>query len=178
MAYPWENGVLQIAIDGAQKVSAVAWAGVDKKTGNAIRGSFRSPDILDAAEVEAKLQAVAAKCSYTSVRAAVEYPRWNAGASQTVRAAANAYVRLLRRVFPGVVIEKVDPNVWQGKFGYRNRSAKQSTKEFSIFLAEQAYGWRVDGDHDRADAAMILEWLRQTPPAQPKPKKKKVSRKR
>lgn len=179
VTYPWEEGVLFIGFDPAQRVSAVAWRGRSKESGKVVQGSRLTPDILDALQVERTLRAVGEEIDHQKVWVAIEYPRWNAGASQTVRAAANTYVRLIRRVFPRAEIVKVDPNQWQGFFDFKNRPPGQSTKEFSVWVATRAYGWSISEEHDRADAALILEWLRANPPARkakPRPKKKKPAR--
>lgn len=174
--FPWEVGVLILSIDPATKVSALAWRGQNKE-GKIVCGSCQVEDILDSDKIEVKLRQIAGAFIYEKVWVAVEYPGWNAGASQTVRATANIYVRLVRRVFPKVEVVKVDPKVWQGHYDFKNRMPGQTTKEFSLWVCQNAYGWAVEGQHDRADAALILEWLRVNPPA-PKPKTKKPTKKK
>lgn len=171
-SFPWEQGVLYIAIDPAQRVSAVAWRGTSKESGRISCGTAMTPDILDAHEVEKLLRRIGDDFLWDRVVLGVEYPTWNVGASQTVRAAANSYIRLVRRVFPKVDVVRVDPNKWQATFSFKNRKAGQSTKDFSLWVATTVYGWAVGGEHDRADAALILEHVRANPPA-PKPKKVK-----
>lgn len=177
MNFPWEEGVLLFAVDPAQRVSAVAWKGVSKETGRNTSGTRRVGDILDAHEMEAVVRQVSEKVIYTRVWLAIEYPTWNAGASPVVRAAANAWIRLFRRLFPSGTLEvvRVDPNKWQGALGFKSRAAGVSTKDHSIWLCQKVYGWAVEGDSDRADAALILEWLRTSPP-QPKVKKPRKKR--
>lgn len=174
--YAWEDGVLLIAVDPAQKVSAVAWRGRSKDTGRAVQGTKLVADILDSSQIDKVIRSASQGLDFQKVWIAVEYPKWNAGASQTVRAAANTYVRLLRRIFPRAEVVKVSPEVWQGFFQFKNRPPTQSTKDFSLWLATKAYGWAVGAEHDRADAALILEWLRANPPA-PKPKQKSKRKK-
>lgn len=177
MNFPWEEGVLLFAVDPAQRVSAVAWKGVSRETGRNIAGSKRVGDILDSHEMEAVLRQVSEKVIFSRVWLAVEYPTWNAGASPVVRAAANAWIRLFRRVFPSGTLDvvRVDPNKWQRALGFRDRQAGTSTKDHALFLCQKVYGWAVENDPDRADASLILEWLRANPP---QPKVKKPRRKR
>lgn len=175
MKLPWNNGVLLVAIDPAQLVTGIAWSGQDAE-GKPLEGTRRFGDILDAAQLGKLLEALKTSCAFTSVRVAVEYPKWNAGASPVVRAAANTYIRLVRSVFGSKVdVVRVDPNEWHRLFGFKDRAASQTTKDFSLHLAERVYGWVCEGQHDRADAALILEWLKCNPV---QPRTSAVKRKR
>lgn len=177
MNFPWEEGVLIFAVDPAQRVSAVAWKGVSAETKRNFAGTRRVGDILDSHEMEQIVRSVSEKAIYTRVWLVVEYPTWNAGASPVVRAAANTWIRLFRRIFPSGTLDvvRVDPNKWQGALGFRDRQSRTSTKDHSLFLAQKVYGWAVEGDPDRADASLILEWVRSNPP-QPKVKKPRKKR--
>lgn len=173
--FPWEKGVLILAVDPAQLVTGLAWSTADAE-GRPLQGTASFGDILESADMEKHLRRLVEASVHERVWVAVEYPRWNAGASQVVRAAANTYVRLLRRVFGSKLeVVKVDPNVWQRAFSFSGRRAGQTTKEYSLFTAERVYGWVCEGIADRADAALILEWLRANPipPKAPKSKKRK-----
>ena len=169
--YPWEEGALTLAIDPAQLVTAIAWMG-RSPDGGIVRGVTSIGDILEAGKITRLLESLGDTVKFDRVVLGVEYPRWNAGASQTVRSAANTYIRLVKKVYPKVRVRKIDPNEWQALFGFRARAKGVSTKDHSMWIATRAYGWKIDGIHDRADAALILEYLRQNHP-KPQPKKKK-----
>ncbi|MEQ1761591.1 MAG: hypothetical protein ABL984_00465 [Pyrinomonadaceae bacterium] len=171
--FPWEVDVLYLAVDPAQLKSAFAYSGIDSE-GNRKRGVFRVDDIRYASTVEARLVEISEGLVFSKIVLLVEYPKWNAGAAQTVRAAANVWVRLVRDLFPRKVeVRKIDPNEWQKTFSYRGRAEGTSTKDYSLWLARKAYGWEVETS-DEADAAMILEHGRTTPPT---PRKKSVRKK-
>lgn len=173
--FPWEEGVVYIAVDPAQKKSAFAWSLV-APDGKREKGVFRVDDISWAQIVRDRLRQIVDPSQYPKRRIVllVEYPKWNAGAAQSVRAAANVWVRLFKDLFPRKVeVRKVDPNEWQATFSYRGRAKGQSTKDYSLWLSTKAYGWTVETE-DEADAAMILEHGRTTPPtARKKPVRKK-----
>jgi hypothetical protein len=172
--YPWELDVLTIGIDAAQRSAAVAWIGRTAE-GEIVRGVESIGDIVEAQRIEHRFEALAQTLSFRRVVVAVEYPRWNAGAAQTVRAAANAYVRLARRAFPRrASVRRIDPNEWQAAYSFRSRGAGVDSKQYSTFVARTAYGWDVRNDHE-ADAALILEYARANPLGNPP---KKSSRKR
>lgn len=148
---------MYIAIDPAQKVSGVAYSGIDAQ-GERVTGTASINDILDAGEICELLGRLKADCVFETVTVGVEYPFWNAGAAQTVRAAANTFIRLVRRVFDKPLVVRIDPNQWQNFFQYRARGP-QSTKSFSLTLVNTVYGWNLE-NHNEADAALILEYLR------------------
>lgn len=172
-AYPWEVGAIYVAVDPAQKKSAFAWSGYDSD-GNRRRGLFHVNDIRYASTVESRFSEIADVLVYSKIVLLVEYPKWNAGAAQSVRAAANVWIRLFKDLFPRKVeVRKVDPNEWQATFSYRARAEGQSTKDYSLWLSTKAYGWTVETE-DEADAAMILEHGRTIPPT---PRKKSARKK-
>lgn len=172
-AFPWEEGTFYLAVDPAQLKSAFAYSGYDLE-GHRIRGVFHVDDIRYASLVEARLSKIADTFAFSKIVLLVEYPKWNAGAAATVRGAANVWIRLVRDLFPRLVeVRKIDPNEWQSTFHYRARGDGLSTKEYSLWLAKTAYGWDVS-TADEADAAMILEHGRTTPPTpRKKPGRKK-----
>jgi hypothetical protein len=173
-AFPWESGTLYIAVDPAQLRSGFAYSGFNSK-GERVRGVLRVDDIRYASEVESRFVIIASGLDFSKVVLAIEYPKWNAGASQTVRGAANVYIRLFKSIFPRIMeVRKIDPNEWQKSFNYRGRPTGQTTKDYSFWLATQAYGWWEVMTSDEADAAMLLEYARITPPT---PRKKPVKKK-
>lgn len=163
---------LLLGIDGTQKVTGIAWLGVSRLTGRAVVGTEQIDDILDSKEAEELFRDLSEELVFSKVWVAVEYPRWNAGASQVVRAAANSYVRLIKRVFPKAEVVKIDPNKWQGFFSFKARPQGLTTKDYSLWLADKAYGWPVGKSHDRADASLLVEYLKANPPPE-KPKRTK-----
>lgn len=181
---PWELDILYVSVDPAQRTSAFAYQGYDEE-GRRHRGAFHISDIRFAAIAQDHLEALPTFLKFKQIVVAVEYPTWNAGASQVVRGAANTFIRLIKDIYAGrkVVVKKVDPNEWQRTFCYKDRSKKQTTKEYSLFLALKIYDWKVT-THDEADAAMILEHIRYIPPElltipkRPKQTKKKPNRNR
>lgn len=173
--FPWEEGVLLIAVDPAQKKSAFAYRGRGRLSREVVSGVFHVDDIRYANLVEEQLSKIAEEVDFSKVVLGVEFPCWNAGAAGTVRAAAHVWIRLVKALFPRkVVVSKIDPNTWQGEFRYRDRPSIFSTKTYSVWIATKAYGWEIDTE-DEADAAMILEYLRTHFPAPPKKKSKKLS---
>lgn len=150
---------LLIGIDPAQKRSAVSYRGTSRKTKKVTKGVKAIVDILDSSDIESLLHVLNDHYICDRVCVAVEYPKGNFGSSQTVRAAANTYIRLVKRVWKKAEFTKVEPKTWQHQFGFKDRG-KMTTKEFSLFICEKAYNWDLDGDHDKADAVLILEWLK------------------
>jgi len=170
--YPWEENVLVIAVDPAQIRSGFAYRG-RAADGLVVSGVFHVDDIRFANVVEDRLREIAEEVVFSKVILGVEFPCWNAGAAGTVRAAAHVWIRLVKALFPRKVrVSTIDPNRWQKEYNYRDRPSTWSTKEYSRWLAEKAYGWRVETD-DEADAVMILEYLRtHFPPPPPKKARK------
>lgn len=162
--FPWERDTLYIAVDPAPRQSGVALSGYDAG-GYRYRALFHVGDLVEAGLADERIRSVATHVTFTRVVLLVEYPRWNVGAAQSVRVAANMWVRLIKAIFPRRVdVRRVDPNEWQSTFDFRRRASSQSTKDYSIWLATRAYGW-TPVTADEADAALILEHGRVTPPA-------------
>lgn len=171
MRYPWEEGILYVGVDPAQLKSAFSAQGFDRNQSR-VRECFHIDDIRFAAWVGEWIIAFETKIEFKKVVLLVEYPTWNAGAAATVRAAANVWIRFFKDLYPRKVeVRKVDPNVWQKTFSYRDRPENLSTKEYSLWLSKKVYEWAVETE-DEADAAMILEHGRLTPP---KTRKKKAN---
>jgi hypothetical protein len=172
--YPWEDGVLLIAVDPASLCSAIAWRGKGKD-GGVIRGVTSISDIIQIGKIDELLRSLDQVIDFDRVVLGVEYPRWNAGAAQTVRSAANTFIRLVKGIFPRKVqVSKIDPNEWQALFGFRSRAKGITTKDYSRWVSETAYRWEIGKDHDKADATLILEYLRTEARSKMLPKKRKT----
>jgi hypothetical protein len=156
-AYPWEKGILVIAIDPAQIRSAVAMSGISAE-GRRRTALMSASHITKVRALEPRIREFASACEFDRVSIAVEYPSWGGHGTAVVRAAANAYLEFMRDIFTGPRVQKVGPQEWQAMYDYRKRPSTQTTKEFSYWLA-LAYGWSPK-THDEADAALILEFAR------------------
>lgn len=171
-AFPWEVGVLMVAVDPAQLRSAVALRG-QAPDGSVQKVLLRADDIADIRDVVAQIEAFAKGVAFDRVFAVVEYPTWGGHGTHAVRAAANAYIRQLKAAYPRkLTVAKVDPNDWQKQFCHRARPGSQTTKDYSLWLATKAYGWAPE-TADEADAALILEYGRTLAQLSQKPKTRK-----
>jgi Holliday junction resolvasome RuvABC endonuclease subunit len=176
IVFPWEVGVMYIGIDPSTKATGVAVRGASKETGKIEQFSYSVKDILDSNKVVDFLEYVSQIIEFDRVVLAIEYPCWNAGAAQTIRASANTYIRLVRRMWSNAIVEKIDPNTWQGFFSFRGRGSA-STKDFSMKLTKLVYCWPTVSTHDESDAALILEYVRHRPLPEKKKKKDIVNKK-
>lgn len=99
----------------------------------------------------------------------IEYPRFNGrgGGAATVRAAANAWQRVLLERFPrgtpGLLrlwVFFIDPNDWQRQLlGDRATIKAMGTKRLSLMRVNQLLGIRCE-DHNIADAVCLAEFTR------------------
>jgi hypothetical protein len=173
--FPWEVGVLMVAVDPAQLRSAVALRG-QAPDGSVQKILLRADDIADIRVIMGQIEAFAQGVAFSRVFAVVEYPTWGGHGTYAVRAAANAFIRLLKEAFPRkLTVVKVDPKDWQKQFSFRDRPKGHDTKEYSFWLADKAYGWAPETP-DEADAALMLEYGRTL--ARAVPAKKKAAKKK
>lgn len=162
MRLPWDEGTVYIGGDCSQLRTGIAWRFIGAD-GQPRVGTHVLGDISGSSALGPLIERVLAGAPYKRVILAVEYPHWNKNASPVVRAAANTIVRVVKARFKRVRVIKVDPNNWQRTM--LQGAPGETTKERSIFVAENALGYVTGNDADRADAACILEYVRRGPDA-------------
>jgi hypothetical protein len=173
--YPWERDWIYIAVDPAQWKSAIVFSGYNA-AGTKEQGSFTTEGLMHAAPTIQAIKEAVAGLEHRKIILSIEYPKWNAGSAQSVRAAANAWIQAIKETFPRrVTIMKIDPNTWQSTFSFRDRPSG-TTKEWSMKICP-LYGHKPK-THDEADAWLIFEHARMQPIFKaPKKKVAKVMRK-
>lgn len=169
--YPHEAGVLFVAIDPAQRRSGVAIRG-RLPGGGLFKVTACVDNIMSAKVCCLSLLDDAREVEFDRAVVAVEYPKGSFHGSSSVRAAANQYIPMVKKLLKEhgakkVEVRKIDPKTWQSTFEFSKRPREWTTKQFAMDAAINRFGWKPKSE-DEADAALILEHARLTPMAERK----------